>query len=229
MPCLFLPFPLPFIYPSQHHDIASIELYCISFRPFFHVGIISVLAMTSNSVALGALVLVPIAIAIFAAFIALKTSHLSHKAATFLRNLWDDWYPWSATRQTRRRRKLRRSNLPSHQLYNDSWCDLQSVDSREGVSRFIDQTPKRQTSAGEGEHQEQDTVRRIWHPSRSTRLNWGFTNPRSLSPHLFELSNVAKPSPVAQRQENRSVEDAEDHLVRLFTAREARRFQRTDP
>jgi len=222
---------------SQHHNIASITSHPIAFQstawhritfpPSFHVGITPVLDMTGNSFALGALVLVPIAIAISAAFIALKTSHLSHKVAAFCQETWDDWYPWSTTRQSRRRRKLRRSNLPSTQVYGDSWCDLRSIDSREELDTQVKQLPTRRNSVSEGF--QQDSLRRVWHPSRSTRLNWGFTNPRSLSPSPFESSNVAKPSPVAQPRGIRSVGDTEDHLGRLFAPRQVRQWQRTDP
>jgi hypothetical protein len=42
-----------------------------------------------------------------------------------------------------------------------------------------------------------DTPKRIWHPTRSDRLMWSFANPKSPNHSHFELSNVARPSPVS--------------------------------
>lgn len=38
----------------------------------------------------------------------------------------------------------------------------------------------------------------VWHPTRSTRLAWSFTNPRSPSQSHFGLSNVVKQLPAAR-------------------------------
>lgn len=164
---------------------------------------------SDTSPAIGALILVPIVIAASAAFIAIKTSELSHRAGRLCSKLWDNYYPWSQEQKTRRRRKLRRSNLRSSQLYADSWCDLESIDEDPRYTAFNGQD-RRSKSSSEGDKDDLagDTPRRIWHPARSARLMWSFTNPRSLSPLRLELSNVAKPLRAACRPERLSSEDA---------------------
>lgn len=167
--------------------------------------------MNSNNSAIGALILVPIVIAASVAFIAIKASEFLKRAGRSIKNFWNNNYPWSNTNQSVRRRKLRRSNLRSSQLYADSWIDLESVDSREGFSTFINQQPSRRgKSFSEGDKEEAfgDTTKRIWHPSRSARLAWSFANPRSPSRNHFESSSVVKPSPTARRPERLSAEDA---------------------
>ena len=189
-----------------------------------------VLAMNSNNPAIGALILVPIVIAASAAFIAIKASEFCKRAGRSIKNFWNNNYPWSSTKQSDRKRKIRRSNLRSSQLYADSWIDLESIDSREGYSRFINQEPSRRgKSFSEGDKAEAygDTAQRIWHPSRSARLAWSFANPRSPSHNHFESSNVVKPSPTARRPERLSLEDA-DRLAGRTRAREVRRREPTD-
>ena len=183
--------------------------------------------MTGHSSAIGALILVPIFIAASAAFVALKTSKYSSHLRQFMSNTWQNYYPWSRTHQTDRRRKLRRSNLPSSQLYGDSWCDLQSIDRRQNYSAFLNQNINH-TCCGEQDHETApgDTPRRVWHPSRSTRLNWSFTIPKSGNPNLFESSSVAKPSRVAQQQESLSLEDVE-HLLLPVKAKGAHRGEKS--
>ena len=156
--------------------------------------------MNSTTSAIGALILVPIVIAASAAYIALKTTELSKRIVTFCRNLWDDWYPWSNKRCHQRRRKIRASDPLYSQPYADSWYDLESIHSRQGFSRFINQSPRKSLSGSDEQYSGNDT-RRIWHPDRANRLTWSFTNPRSQSPNLFESSNVVRPLPVALRPE----------------------------
>ncbi|KAL2060923.1 hypothetical protein VTL71DRAFT_8975 [Oculimacula yallundae] len=167
--------------------------------------------MNSNNHAIGALILVPIVIAASAAFIAIYASEFCKRAGRSIKNFWNKSYPWSGIKKSTRRRKLRRSNLPSSQLYADSWVDLESIDSREGYSTFINQKSfSRHRSLSEGDKDDAfgDTAKKIWHPSRSARLAWSFANPRSPSRNLFASSSVAKPSPIARRPERLSAEDA---------------------
>ncbi|EKD18649.1 uncharacterized protein L3040_002075 [Drepanopeziza brunnea f. sp. 'multigermtubi'] len=96
--------------------------------------------MSSSNSAIGALILVPIVIAVSAAFIAIKFSHVCKRLGRHLKNFWNESVPWSDTSKANRRRKLRRSNLRSTQLYADSWIDLESIDSREDYSTFVNQT-----------------------------------------------------------------------------------------
>ncbi|KAI9054922.1 hypothetical protein LZ554_002065 [Drepanopeziza brunnea f. sp. 'monogermtubi'] len=97
------------------------------------------MSSSSNS-AIGALILVPIVIAVSAAFIAIKFSQACKRLGRHIKNFWNESVPWSDTNKAIRRRKLRRSNLRSTQLYADSWVDLESIDSRQDYSTFINQT-----------------------------------------------------------------------------------------
>ncbi|PBP27187.1 hypothetical protein BUE80_DR001829 [Diplocarpon rosae] len=109
--------------------------------------------MSSSNSAIGALVIVPIVIAISVAFIAIKFSQCCKRTGRSIQNLWNKSFPWSATNVDNRRRKIRRSNLRSSQLYADSWLDLESIDSRQGYSEFNNQAPQREgkpQSEGEG-------------------------------------------------------------------------------
>ena len=153
--------------------------------------------MSSSNPAIGVLVIIPILIAISAAYIALKTHSGFQFIASYWRRIWDERSPWSRPR-TIQRRKQKRSDLGSSQIFADSWCDLESVHSAsKGYSIFIGQSPRRKSlSEGDERTSPFDTPRRIWHPTRSARLTWSFTNPRSSNRSPFELSNVAKPSRV---------------------------------
>lgn len=185
---------------------------------------------SSNNSAIGALILVPIVIAASAAFIAIQASEFCKRAGRNIKNFWNNSYPWSNTNQTIRRRKVRRSNLRSSQLYADSWLDLESIDSRQGYSTFINQESlRRGKSFSEGDKDEAfgDTTKRIWHPSRSARLAWSFANPRSPSRNLFESSSVVRPSPTARRPERLSAEDAA-LLAGRARVRGVRRRESTD-
>jgi hypothetical protein len=163
--------------------------------------------MSSDTPAVAALILVPIAIAGSAAYVALKTSHLYKRASRAFGCLWNSRA--SSTRSHRQVRKLRRSNISSSQTYADSWLDLESIAGDETrIDTFINQTPCRANIPGSGSAQE--SACRIWHPNREARLAWSFANPRSLSPNPFESSNnVVRPLPVVQRPERLSTEDVE--------------------
>ena len=158
--------------------------------------------MNSNTSAIAALILVPIAIAASAAFLAIKTAHLCRSASRALKH----WF--SAAKPSQKRHSLRRSNLSSTQTYADSWVDLESVaDNETRIDTFINQTPVRANSGSSSSAQCPDTAGRVWHPNRDARLTWSFANPSS--PHHFASSNVAKPSPVAHLPERLSTEDVE--------------------
>ncbi|CZT43501.1 uncharacterized protein RSE6_03550 [Rhynchosporium secalis] len=180
-------------------------------HPSTKFTLLRLLDMNSNNHAVGALVLVPIVIAASAAFIAIYASEFCKRAGRYIKNSWNKNYPWSEINQSTRRRKLRKSNIRSSQLYADSWADLESIDSREGYSNFIDQKPsshRRSFAEKDKDDAFGDTAKKIWHPSRSARLAWSFANPRSPSRNLFESSSVARPSPTARRPERLSAEDA---------------------
>jgi len=184
--------------------------------------------MTSYNPAIGALVLVPIAIALSLAFIALKTSHFPGTLASFCRRVWSEWSSWSRPSKSQKR-KLRRSNLSSVQIYGDSWYDLRSTDSREDLPHF-NKKPQANISSPSFPPfvtRSDEILDQIWHPSRSARLSWAFTNPRSLSPHLFASSSVAKPSPVVHPK-IRSV-DEETPRADLSSIRKGKIYQKTDP
>lgn len=156
--------------------------------------------MSSSNPAIGALIIVPIVIAASAAYIALKTHTGCQRVAAVVHRFWDDKFPWSEPRKLQRR-KEKRSSIASSHVLADSWCDLESIHTPgkfpRGYSTFIGQSPNRR-SVSEGEDRDIffNSPTQIWHPSRSTRLVWSFTNPRSSSRSPFELSSVAKPSPV---------------------------------
>ena len=182
--------------------------------------------MSSNNSAIGALILVPIFIAASAAYFALKAAELSESLARFVSNTWNKHSPWSSRYPSRRQRKLRRSNLRSSQHYSDSWLDLESIDSRQGYSRFIGQNTHRSPPDGQQKAEVELGPTQIWHPSRSTRLAWSFMNPRSPSRSLFELSSVARPSPATRRPQRLSADDA-DLLARPSRVSGARRSEPT--
>lgn len=186
---------------------------------------------SDTSPAIGALVLVPIVIAASAAFIAIKTSESAYRLGQYCSKFWNSHSPWSKTQKTRKRRKLRRSNLPSSQTYADSWSDLESNDDDPRYTSFIGQE-RRTKSYSDGDKEDTieqvDTSRQIWHPSRSARLVWSFSNPRSLSPLRLELSNVVKPLQAARRPERLSDEDANHLAAHPSRAREAHRWEPTD-
>ncbi|OWP05566.1 hypothetical protein B2J93_7910 [Marssonina coronariae] len=189
---------------------------------------------TSNS-AVGALVIVPIVIAISVAFIAINFSQCCKRTGRSIKNIWNESCPWSNKNVANRRRKLRRSNLRSSQLYADSWLDLESIDSRQGYSKSNDQSPQQKTTFPSGGDKDEilggdNTAKRVWHPSRNARLAWSFANPnlgetengKSASRSHFGLSNVVRPSPTARRPERLSDEDAA-HLMGATRKRHGRR------
>lgn len=151
---------------------------------------------SSSNPALGVLVIVPIVIALSAAYIALKTDRGFHFIANYCRRIWDKRPSWSHPRESQSS-KHKQSSLGSSQTFADSWCDLESVHSSKGYSTFIGQYPSSKFPSEDERTSPFHTPRRIWHPTRSARLKWSFTNPRSSNRSPFELSNVAKPSRVS--------------------------------
>jgi hypothetical protein len=156
--------------------------------------------MSSNS-AIGALIIVPIVIAASAAYIALKTHSVFQTIARTLCRIWEEKFPWSH-RKAIERRKQKRSDLSSTQVFADSWCDLESLHSpfkvsERSYSTFIGQSPSHRSLSEGDERALLETPKRIWHPTRSDRLMWSFANPKSPNHNHFELSNVARPSPVS--------------------------------
>lgn len=187
---------VPTLFNPHHHKLHILA--------FWH----QLLAMSNGHSAIGALIIVPIFIAASAAFIAIKLPQFCARLGRNIKNVWNKCFPWSSTHQDRRTRKLRRSNLPSSQLYADSWVDLESIDSREDYSTFINQPSSPRKSLSESDQHKieaGDSAKRIWHPTRTDRLAWSFTA-RNRNP--FGLSSVAKPSPTARRPERLSAEDA---------------------
>jgi hypothetical protein len=179
------------------------------------ITITSSLAMSSSNPPIGALIIVPIFIAASAAFVALKTQHGFHAISLFCRRTWNRRPNWAFASTETRRRKQQQSDARSN-AYADSWYDLESNHSSQSIdpfSPFIGQSPCKSYSEGDLQtrYNHTPTPSEVWHPARSNRLLWSFKNPVSKSPRRFELSNVAKPSPVARRPERLSAEDA--HLL----------------
>lgn len=191
--------------------------------------------MNSSNTAIGALILVPIVIAASAAFIALKTQRGFLTIAQFCSRHWNQRRPWTRLRTGRRGRKQRRSDLPSNQLYGDSWCDLESIRSSQSsrppaYTRYTSTSPRRRSLNERSRsirYSDSPSPIRTWHPTRSNRLSWSFTDPTSQSPNPFESSSVVRPSPVARRQERFSAEDGDPH-VHPTRVREARQWAATD-
>jgi hypothetical protein len=162
--------------------------------------------MSSTTKAVGALVLVPIAIAASAAFIAIKTTEGYKRLARYCSHIWLK-SPLNHT-ASRRRRKFYGSDFSSNQAYVDSWVDLESASIQDQIDAFINQsTPRRYSSVSRDKFDESDSVRRVWHPPRNNRLAWSFADPKSRSLGRSGLSSVAKPLPVVHRPERSSTED----------------------
>jgi hypothetical protein len=168
--------------------------------------------MSSSSFAIGALILVPIVIAASAAYLALKCAEFFKRIGRYCGRFWDEYYPWSHNNKTRRLRS-KRSDLSSTPFYADSWADLESINTERGYDTFIGQSPRRNSFKSVSEGRERpilssENTGEVWHPTRSTRLMWSFTNQRSPNRRRSELSSVAKPSPAARRAERLSADDA---------------------
>lgn len=177
--------------------------------------------MSNSNSTIGALVLIPIVIAFGAAFLALKTAGLFSYIYKYINPRWHRLKRWCTWNDEERVRKIRKTNLRTSRTYGDSWDDLESVrSSPDPYSRFIGQSPRKSKSSGvrtlkvqsSGSWDKDDipgpqpVTPQIWHPSRSTRLAWSFTNPRSPNPSRFELSSVVRRSPAFRYQEKSEIE-----------------------
>jgi hypothetical protein len=184
------------------------------------------MSSNNNTPAISALVLVPIAIAASAAYVALKTTVLYQHASRFCSNLWHQSRLNPAEARRRRRLKLSRSDISSTQVYADSWVDLESITSQPGISAFIDQSPpqQQQRDSEDKSSDESETPSRVWHPPRHSRLAWSFADPRAPNHRRSGSSSVARPLPVVPRPERSSAEDADaDFRVARISAWAARR------
>jgi hypothetical protein len=141
----------------------------------------------------GALILVPIAIAGGIAFIAVKIPDIWRKITTFFQ-------AWSLCSRPKRR-KINRSDLSTSQAYPDSWSDLESSRSLDHnlLAQEAREFPGRSSLL-------RDPPSKIWHPSRSSRLVWSFgEDKRSQNLHPCESSKgVQRPLPVALHPEKAS-------------------------
>jgi hypothetical protein len=147
--------------------------------------------MTSNPGAVGALILVPIVIAGSVAFIAVKTTHFWQKTSRWCKA----FFTWPRSDRT----KQHRSDLSTSQVCADSWCDLESTHScEEGNQVHLSPT--------------EDTLTRIWHPHRSSRLTWSFGgSPRSRDPnHSGSSKSVQTRLPVTARLERFQCQEQEE-------------------
>lgn len=192
----------------QHHTHYSI-LACT---------ITSILAMSSRNFAILGLVLVPIVIAVSAAYIALKCAELLKRIGRYIYRFWDAYYPWSNTNIARRRRDRRRRDKQSDLSFSvpiraDSWTDLESLSTEREYYTSSGESPRHQSARPAfartgGAKVYHNDPGQVWHPTRSARLMWSFTNPRSPSRARSESLSVARPSPAAHRPESLSGEDA---------------------
>lgn len=154
----------------------------ISSSSFYHDNIPSILAMTTNtsntSTAVTAgLVLIPIVIVAGIAFAAIKCTNIWESSSTKFKN-------WSLPFQ-----KKNTSKIYHLKGTDDSFGDLESLTR---FDKFVgqDETPRLNPT----------TPERVWHPNRSSRLAWSFTNPRSRNPIRYVLGSVQKPDPTAVRR-----------------------------
>jgi hypothetical protein len=142
---------------------------------------------------LGVLILIPFFIAASAAFLALKTTKAGKQIFQYLRA------HTRALRSTNRRRKDHRSNTQSDQVYGDSFSNLESANNLNEI--FTEQSLATQQDNGK------ETLKKIWHPNRSSRLTWSFENSQSPDQSHFESLSVQKPVPVAHAPEKTQLQD----------------------
>lgn len=209
--------------PSQYGPYFSSKTYDFTLQHFTITWILAMSNTSRTSPAVYGLVLIPIVIAASAAFVAIQSTQIGKDILRRCSNLWQVWSP---SHKQDRRRKHKRSDISSSQVFADSWCDLESIHSGQAATKFIGQSSPK---AHGYTRNSPDTPTRVWHPQRSNRLTWSFTHPQSRSPHLFELSSVAKPLPVVQRPEKSSEIEVEASLNPPTKVREARRWVQTDP
>lgn len=148
---------------------------------FYYASITLILAMNAYSGLVGALILVPIAIAGSIAFIAVKIPDFWHKITTFFRNCSPRRHP--------RRKRANRSDLSNSPICPDSWSDLESSHSLNRNESARQNPPGNRVSG-------------IWRLSRSSRLTWSFgRSQKSQNLNLCESSrSVQRPLPVVVHQ-----------------------------
>jgi hypothetical protein len=176
--------------------------YINSFCSFYAIHISSSLDMNTTPVdgastgTIGALILVPVVIAIGATAIAIKTTDIWPRTKEFFCGVC------SSLHCQRLRKKKRASDLSDE----DSWCDIESLSERRVLTPEL---PSR------------DSPSRIWHPRRSSRLTWSFMTPKTSSQRLYEspkLSDVQLPAPILAPPVTRlqsQEEDPQDQLMPL--------------
>lgn len=176
--------------------------------------------MSSNNTnpAIGALILVPIIIAVSAAFIAIKASDYSRALTGFVCKSWHTHRPWSEIEQSQKRHRPKRLNSHSSQSYAKSWCDLEvkSSEHETKYDSFIGQGLNRGSIIEGKRGKPYDSRFKKWHPNPASHLAWTFVNFASQHPSHFESSNVARPSATALRPGRLSVEveDSQAHQIR---------------
>jgi hypothetical protein len=180
--------PAPQLSSSHHNNYFLVSL---------HVNIAQFLAMPT-SYAIGALILIPIIIAGSAAYIALQTVGFFKGIHRRCSRLWQGTiFHHNSINNREPRRKLRRSNLSSSQL--SSWHALGSLDDLE-----LGTSPRRNYTATSTKS-DLDLSEEVWHPTRSTRMRWSFSNPRSSSHNRSGSSNAPRPLPAARVRVRSSV------------------------
>jgi hypothetical protein len=134
-----------------------------------------------DTVAIGALVLVPIVIVVVVAFVAIKTTEA-----------WDWFKLWLSAAKAcvcGGRRRSKRAGVAGVSRSQDSFHDLESIDQSSHSSCGLKESASIE-----------DLQAGLWHPRRSTRLNWSFgkaSHRMSKSLDRCELPSVQIPQPVA--------------------------------
>lgn len=150
-------------------------------------------APNKNTYIIAALILVPIAILFLATFVAIKTTSIFSSS----RRNWAAFPPvtaWARSLYRPRRLKHHKSSDALQLQQTDSFYDLESVNSP-SASRFKKGGVKAQAHDLESDR---GTPSKLWHPSRSTRLNWSFgRNSKKGSKYHgpYESSNALVPTP----------------------------------
>lgn len=170
--------------------------------------------MSSNDTdtgAVGALILIPIAIAGSAAFIAIKATDFWKTTVRRVRGLSTS-LPW----HTQRRRLPNRSDQLSS--YEDSFFDLESLSS----SQFPSENPRQNRRwkrapqlATRPSKVPNTSFSETWHPSRLDRLQWSFVNPQSPDLNRFVSSSIPVPSRTHNRPERSQSQDADPLEVQI--------------
>ena len=144
--------------------------------------------------AVAALILIPIAIAGSAAFIAVKSTNLWKVAVRRFRGASAP-FPWHTQKHQRRLSDQSSS-------YADSFLDLESLASNQ--SKFEDRYNRRPRAPN-------TSPAETWHPSRQARLQWSFTSPQSQDPNHFVSSSIPRPTRTHTRPERSQSQESPQH------------------